>query len=264
MTLTGARSLLLDLDGCVWYGDELAPGAREFIAAARAAGLRIGFLTNISTGSSETLAAKLDRLGVPTPPEHVFMPISALHAHPYLATRPPTYVLGRPQVVSDVAAITHVTDDPEEAELVVLSRDPQLDYSRLADAAHVLNRGGRLLALNLDARVPVEGGRMLPGNGAIAAALTVATGVEAEVVGKPAPRFFTAAIEHFGMDPDTTAMVGDSLDSDILGGNAAGLPTVHVGGDKHSARTPPPVPTLSVPLLVDLAPIMGLDLEVPS
>lgn len=262
MSLDHVRSLLVDLDGCVWFGEELAPGARDFVASARGAGLRLGFLTNISTGSSSSLSGKLTRLGIPTPPEDVFMPINALPSHPYLADRPATYVLGRPQVVEDVAAHTRVTNDPELATLVVLSRDPELDYRRLSDATHVLHRGGRLLALNLDARVPVEGGRVLPGNGSIAAALTVASGVEADVVGKPSPRFFRAAMERFGMDPRETAMVGDSLDSDVLGGNEAGLPTVHVGGDTFSALTPPPVPTVSVPSLADLAPLLGIDLKV--
>lgn len=259
MSLSGVRSLLLDLDGCVWYGNELAPGAAAFVRDARAAGLRLGFLTNISSGAGAAVATKLTRLGIPAEPLDVFAPLDALAEHPLMRDHPPTYVLGTRQVAAAVARLTHETSDPNEATLVVLSRDAQLTYERLAEAVHVLHRGGKLLALNLDARVPVAAGRVVPGNGAIAAALTTASGVAAECVGKPAARFFVAAMERLGMEPATTIMVGDNLDSDIAGGNAAGLRTVHVGGDTFSAHPQPPTPTVSVMGLPDLALLLQLE-----
>ncbi len=257
--LRGVRSLLLDLDGCVWFGDVLAEGAAEFVAAARASGLNIGFLTNISSGTSAGVAAKLTRLGIPTPVDAVLMPLDALALHPLMAPRPTTYVLGRADVAEAVAAITRVTFDPDEAELLVISRDPDMGYRQLAEALHVLVRGGGFLALNLDARVPVEGGRIVPGNGAIAAALTAASGVEAQSVGKPAPFYFEVALERFGMEQGSTVMVGDNLDSDIKGGHDAGLRTVQVGGSPFSSLTPPPKADLSVRGLPELGRILGLE-----
>lgn len=244
--------VMLDLDGCVWFGAELAPRAAEVVAELRAAGLGVGFLTNISSGSPATVAQKLTGLGIPTHESQVLMPIEALAHHPLLAGEPLIYVLGRDEVRRAVAELGATTDDEERADLVLVSRDPALDYRSLAAAVHVLNRGGKLLALNLDTRVPVENGRVVPGNGAIAAALSAASGVAAESVGKPSRFFFDAALERFGLDRQATAMVGDTLDSDIAGGAAAGLLTVHVGGSSFSALDPVPVPDHSLSALADL------------
>ena len=245
-------AVMLDLDGCVWFGPELAPRAAEVVAELRGAGLGVGFLTNISSGTASTIADKLTSLGIPARSEDVLMPIDVLAGHPLLATDPLVYVLGRDEVARAVAEVARTTKDEDVADLVVVGRDPDLHYPDLAAAAHVLDRGGRLLALNLDTRVPIEGGRVVPGNGAIAAALTAATGVVAESVGKPSRYFFDVALERFGFDRRTTLMVGDTLDSDIAGGAAAGLVTVQVGGSRFSARDPLPVPDYSLGGLADL------------
>jgi len=246
------ESVMLDLDGCVWFGQELAPRAAEVITDLRAAGLGVGFLTNISSGSTSTVADKLNRLGIPARPADVLMPIEVLAIHPLLATHPLVFVLGRREVAQAVAQVATTTTDEDAAELVVVGRDPELRYRDLAAALHVLNRGGKLLALNLDTRVPVEGGRVVPGNGAIAAALTASSGVPAESVGKPSRFFFDAALERFGFERSTTLMVGDTLDSDIAGGAASGLITVQVGGGTFTASAPPPVPDFGLNALADL------------
>lgn len=256
--LTGVRALMFDLDGCVWFGAELAPGAAELMANLRARGIGVGFLTNTSTHDSEYLAGKLSRLGIPAQRTDVLSPIDVLGDHPLLLERPPTFVIGSAYVKSAVGEISEVTEDPEVARLVVLARDIELDYHRLSDALHVLNRGGALLALNLDARVPVEGGRFLPGNGAFAAALTTASGVEAHAAGKPAPFFFQAALDRFGFDAGSTVMVGDNLDSDIAGARSAGLRSVLVGGEHFSAATPAPVPDLELDGVADILTVLEL------
>ena len=244
--------VMLDLDGCVWFGSELAPRAAEVVAELRAAGLGVGFLTNISSGSTATVAAKLSGLGIPTTEADVLMPIAALAAHPLLASAPRVYVLARQEVAAAVSKFAAITDDEYEADLVVVGRDPELTYHDLAAAVQVLDRGAGLLALNLDTRVPVEDGRIMPGNGAIAAALTAASGVAAESVGKPSRFFFDTALARFGFRRDSTVMVGDTLDSDIAGGAAAGLLTVHVGGSLFSLLDPTPEPDHSLRELADL------------
>ena len=258
---TEITAVMLDLDGCVWFGSELAPRAELVVAQLRDAGLGVGFLTNISSGSPASVAAKLTGLGIPTTAQEVLMPIEALTKHPYLADDPLIYVLGREEVRSAVAQVAATTDDEELADLVLVSRDPALDYRALAAALHVLNRGGRLLALNLDTRVPVENGRVVPGNGAIAAALSAASGVTAASVGKPSAFFFDAALERFGFERGSTVMVGDTLDSDIAGGAAAGLATVQVGGSEFSAIDPPPRPDHSLNALADLPDLLFGDLD---
>ena len=258
LPMAGVRSVLLDLDGCVWFGERLAPGAAELIEDLRYDGLGVGFLTNISSGDASAIADKLARLGIPATRADVMMPIDALASHPSMRARPIAYVLARDDVIDAVRSLTEVSSDPDKADIVVLARDPDLTYAQLAEALHVLHKGGALLALNLDARVPVEGGRILPGNGAIAAALTAASGVEADLIGKPSARFFQAALERFGFDGATTLMVGDTLDSDIAGGVSAGLRTVLIGGSHFSSRRPMPVADFEVASLADLRPLLNL------
>lgn len=262
VSAVGVRSLLLDLDGCVWFGERLAPGAAELIEDLRDGGLGVGFLTNISSGDAAVIADKLTRLGIPATRADVMMPIDALASHPRMRSRPIAYVLGRDEVADAVRSLTDVSSDPDKADIVVLARDPDLTYAQLAEALHVLHRGGALLALNLDARVPVDGGRILPGNGAIAAALTAASGVDADLIGKPSARFFHAALERFGFDGATTLMVGDTLDSDIAGGVSAGLRTVLVGGSHFSGRQPMPVADFEVASLADLRALLALPQKV--
>lgn len=257
-SLAGKRSVLFDLDGCVWFGDELADGAAALVRDLRSSGRRVGFVTNISSGRSHHVAAKLTRLGIPTTPDEVLMPIEALAEHPLLHARPATLVIGRADLRDDVAAMTEVTSDPDRAELVLLGRDPELRYDDLVAALQPLLRGVRLLALNMDLRVPVADGRMVPGAGAIATALAAAAAIEPDVVGKPSRFFFDTALRRFGMDRDGTVMVGDTLDSDIAGGRAAGLVTVHVGGNFMSLRTPAPAPDLSLATLGSLRACLGI------
>lgn len=256
--LAGRRHVLFDLDGCIWFGDVLADGAAELVRDLRDGGRTVGFVTNISSGRSHDVAAKLTRLGIPTTPEQVLMPVEALAAHPRMAGRPVALVIGQEELRTAVAELTEVTHDPDRAELVLLSRDPNLHYDDLADALQPLLRGAPLLALNADLRVPVAGGRILPGAGVLAVALATAAGIEVEVVGKPSRFFLDTALRRFGIDRDQTVMVGDTLDSDIAGGIAAGLATVHVGGDHRSLRDPAPTPDLSLPDVRALRAVLGL------
>ncbi len=252
--LEGIRTVFLDLDGVVWFGDELAPGAAEAVDSMRSNGLRVCFVSNITSSPAEQIANKLDGLGVPATLADVQTPFSILHTHPYLLDRPPVLLIGNDAVRTALGESgLQLSEDPSEARVVLLSRDINTTYLDLALAADALHNGARLLALNLDARVPSEGGRLMPGTGAIAALLSYATGVEATAIGKPARFFFDAALKRFGADRATTVMAGDNLDSDISGGLSAGLLTVQVGGDGFSQSGQPPVPDWRVDNIAELA-----------
>lgn len=240
--LRDVRHYLFDLDGCIWYGGTLAPGAAALVTALRRAGFGVFFLTNVSGATAPALAARLSRLGIVTDPAAVMAPLCALPRHPLVRDRPPTLVIGTDAVraVLEGHGIRVVTD-PEDARLVVVGRDPKMAYDDLAAAVRALDLGARLLALNLDRRVPSRRGVVVPGVGAIVAALTAATGVQPEVVGKPSPFFFEEALRHFGITAAQTAMVGDSFDADIAGGARIGMRTVLVGrgiGEGETGVTP--------------------------
>ena len=256
--LADVDTVFLDLDGCVWFGDTLADGASELVRDLRASGRRVGFLTNTSNHSTAHVVAKLQRLGIEATVDDVTMPVDSLAEHPRMRSRPRVWFFGPADIRQAVAAVTQIAASPDEAELVVLGRNTSLTYGDLTDALHVLVRGGGLLAFNVDPRVPVEGGRMLPGTGAIAAALSYASGVQAEVVGKPAPVFFEAAMRRFGTTSERAVMIGDTLDSDIAGGASVGMRTVLVGEASPSSREPAPVPDYAVAGLREAGALIGL------
>lgn len=228
--LDGVRQFMFDLDGCIWYGGVPAPGAAALISALRAAGRGVFFLTNVSGATASALSVRLNEAGIETSPEAVMGPLSVLPEHPLLRGRPPALVLGTDALRTVLrGAHVPVVDDPEAARIVIVGRDPRMTYGDLAAAVRALDRGAALLAVNLDRRVPSANGIFVPGAGAIVAALTAASGTEPEVVGKPSAFFFTEAIRRFGIPASETAMVGDSLDSDVAGGVRIGLRTVLVG-----------------------------------
>lgn len=245
--LAAIDTVFLDLDGCVYFGDELADGAIEVVEDLRTSGRRVVFLTNTSYMRAESVAAKLRRLGIDAEADDVVLPLSVLGDHPALRDGPRVWYFGPDGVRDAVAEVAELAQRPEDADLVLLGRDTALRYDDLTDALGVLVRGGRLLALNVDPQVPIGGGRVVPGIGAIAAALTYASGVRAEVVGKPAATFFEAAMRRYGASPERSVMIGDTLDSDIAGGNGVGMWTVLVGDGSPSALVPPPVPDHHVP-----------------
>lgn len=250
----GVQTLFLDLDGCVWFGKELADGASETIARLRAAGKRVAFVTNVSNATRSRIAAKLSALGVPALPEDVHAPIELLPQHEYLAQgSAKVFPLCARSVRESLRELgIEVTDVPELADVVLVGRDTSMTYSDLAAAVQAIDAGARVVALNIDSRVPVDGGKVVPGSGAIVAALREATGADVALIGKPSPFFFETALRAFAAERESTVMVGDTLDSDILGGLQAGLRTVHVGGSRYSRLTPPPVADLEVPSIASL------------
>lgn len=247
------ENYFFDLDGCIWFGDQLAPHAAELVSELRLAGKKVSFVSNITSSTGALVASKLRLLGIPATEAEVMTPFTILADHPLLVGEKNVYLLGNEQMQHALAGLgLRLVSQPLEADIVVVSRDPQLTYSELAEATQALDNGADLLALNLDARVPVEDGLYLPGNGAIVAALTTATGAEVHAIGKPSSYFFERALQRFGADRQSTVMVGDNLDSDIAGGLAAGLTTIHVGGGTFTQFAEPPVPQYSVPDLAQL------------
>lgn len=240
--LRDVRSWLLDLDGCIWFGDELAPGAAELVEDLRDTGAAVGFLTNTSSTDAAGVAEKLRRLGISAAEEDVVTPMSVLLGHEAFRQRRPVLALTTGTIASLIAArgVEVVTEAPR-AEVVVVGKDTELTYARLAEATQALVDGAELVALNLDPSVPAEGGRTIPGVGAIAAALATASGTEPQLVGKPSRAFFEHALEHFGMDRAHTVMVGDRSDVDVRGARAVGLKTILVGAPAH------PLPDSDVP-----------------
>jgi HAD superfamily hydrolase (TIGR01450 family) len=214
---------LLDLDGCVWVGDAPTPRAPEAVAALRAAGKGVAFVTNNSWLPPEAFVRKLWGLGFQAGIEEVLTPGRAIEA--LLADRGPgaALVLGSPALAESVTAAGWRLVDPaypDKADVVVAGAHDSVDYPALAAATRAVLAGAELLAPDLDASFPVDGG-LWPGSGAIVAAIERATGARAASVGKPAPGLFTTALARLG--GGRALVIGDRVDADLAGAAAAGL-----------------------------------------
>jgi HAD superfamily hydrolase (TIGR01450 family) len=247
--LAGYDNVLLDLDGCVWVGESVTPGAPEAIAELRAAGKALAFLTNNSRRSPEDYVRKLWSLGLRAALEEVVTAGAAVQyvlAGRRLGQR--TYVIGSQAIFRHVTdagqRIVNRTPREAEAELVVVAGHDAFNYGELQAATRALLQGAEMIAADRDRMFPAEDG-MSPGTGAILAALEYATDRTAEVVGKPAPQIFRTALDRLG--PGRTLMVGDRLDSDLAGATAAGIDAAIVltgvtsRADAEAAEEPAPV-----------------------
>ncbi len=221
---------LIDLDGVIYRGNELLPGAKEFIAWLKANNKKFLFLTNNSFASETQVLEKLIGLGIVTDTSHLLSAGEA--AVQNIARRFPgalVYLVGE-QPLSDLLRQyqLQVADvDSHQADVVLVGLDRHFDYKKLTGAVLAVRAGAHFITINRDPLLPVEGG-FLPGCGTMAAAIEAGCGVTPEVVGKPEPLLLQEAMRMLGSNPDETAMIGDSLTVDIQGGKAAGTHTLLV------------------------------------
>ena len=229
-TLLAAHdALLVDLDGVVRLADEAIPGAPEALAQAAAEDVRIAFVTNNAAMTGADVAAGLCELGVTARAKDVFT--SSMAAAQLLAQRLPrgsrVLVVGGAGLREPVEehGLVPVAGASEQPAAVVQGWSPDLTWALLAEAAVAVRAGAAWVATNRDATLPSPRGP-LPGNGAMVQTVVMATGREPEVVGKPGPALFTTAAEALGAK--RPLVIGDRLDTDIAGANAAGLPSLLV------------------------------------
>ncbi len=217
--------VLLDLDGCVYVGEVVIPGAAEALGELRAAGKTVAFLTNDARRSPEDYVRKLWSLGVRASLEEVVTVGAVIQF--VIAGRDrgtSTYVIGSPAIFRHVTdagqRVVNGTDEATHAELVVVASHDELHFAELRDATQAVLAGAEMIAAGRDRTFPTEDG-IWPATGALVAALEYATERHARSVGKPAPDMFEAALDRLG--PGRALVVGDRLDSDLAGAAAAGL-----------------------------------------
>lgn len=224
------RGYICDLDGTVYLGERLIPGAQDKILSLRAAGCRVVFLSNKPLEPRENYAAKLTRLGIPTPPGDVINSTRAL-AH-YLRQHHPQarlFVIGEEALLDELRREGfHLTTTIEEIEIVVAAFDRTLDYRKLNTAHQALVRGARFFATNSDKTCPVEGGA-IPDCAGVIAFLEATSERRVEMVaGKPSPLILRAALDRLGLSREECLMVGDRLGTDMVMGLQQGMDTALV------------------------------------
>jgi HAD superfamily hydrolase (TIGR01450 family) len=222
---------LIDLDGVVWVGRELVPGAAEALGALTDAGKGVVFVTNNPGKAASAYAARLREAGIGVDDDGV---VTAGEATARLAVEragrgATAFVIGAAAFKDAVATAGLELLDGEparEARIAVVSGHRGFDYDELLTATLALQRGAQLVATSRDPTMPMPGGAW-PGTGAVLAAVEAASGAVAEIGGKPEPHLFEVARERLG-EADRVAMVGDRVSSDIEGGRRAGLGTILV------------------------------------
>ena len=214
-------AFLLDLDGVLYRGDSPIPEAPETVEALRSLGKRLAFVTNNSSRTPEAVVAHLASVGVDAQPTEV--ETSSLTTAATLSDRS----VRRAAVIGEEGLRTalssagiQIVAAGEEPDAVVLGWDRHVTYDDLRDASLAVQRGARLYASNDDVSYPAPDGYTWPGAGAILAALETATGVQAEVFGKPNAPILRAALERAG--GGRPLVVGDRLETDIDGAATAG------------------------------------------
>jgi 4-nitrophenyl phosphatase len=214
------RAYLFDLDGTVYLGDELLPGARRLVEALRERDLPVRFLSNNPTKDPEQYAAKLDRLGLPTPVSEIVNTVVTMTR--WLLDNAPdavVYPISEPPLIRALErAGIRMSSHPAEIDIVVTSYDRTFTYQKLQVAFDAIwyHRRARLVATNPDRYCPFPGGRGEPDCAAITAAVEACTGTRCEATtGKPDPAMLQAALAGLDVPLDDCVMVGDRLSTDI-------------------------------------------------
>jgi glycerol 3-phosphatase-2 len=222
-------ALLFDLDGTIYRGEEVIPGASNAVDAAHANGTKVRFVTNNASRGPDEVASHLTRIGIRATPEEVSTSAQAAAAVLAEKLQPGTTVLviGTEALVHEVELrnlrTTRVHGDEVQAVVHGLNKDTS--WRDLAEACLSIRAGALWVACNVDPTLPTERGA-LPGNGALVAALKVATSSEPIVAGKPAIPLMDEAQR--SADARNPLVIGDRLDTDIAGAVAAGLDSLLV------------------------------------
>jgi NagD protein len=226
-TIRGKAGFIIDMDGVVYHGDRLLPGAREFVGWLRTEKKKFLFLTNSSSRTPRELQHKMKRLGVDVGEEHFYT--SALATAAFLSSQQPG---GSAFVIGDAGLVNALYDagftmNEVSPDYVVVGETVSYNYERICRAVDLVLKGAKLVGANPDVTGPVEDG-VIPATGALMAPIELATGSKAYYVGKPNPLIMRHALKKLDCRREEAAIIGDRMDTDIIAGIEAGIETVLV------------------------------------
>ncbi len=230
--LASKKAIMLDLDGCIYKGDELIEGAADAICRLRDSGKKVLFLTNNSTRTPKQYSQKLHGMGIEASEGEIFTSSTATAR--YIAEHGGKRCMFIGEVGLRAAlegegleAHEASAEDPSGCDYIVSGLDTKVTYAKLAAACFAIQGGAKFIATNPDPNLPVPGG-FLPGAGAILSALEAATGRKAIVIGKPSTAIMRMALERLGVTRSEAVMVGDTMKMDILAAKRSGIFSVLV------------------------------------
>jgi 4-nitrophenyl phosphatase len=234
MRIENIKTLLIDGDGVLWRSDQAMPGFERFFNTLDQQNIEWALLTNNNTRTAAAYVEKLKDFGIAAEQGRVFT--SSTVTAEYLLNRygkgAPVHVVGMSGLIDTVmqAGLSVTTGEEKptgEVVAVAAGMDREINYEKITIAMQLILDGAEFVATNMDASFPTSDG-FWPGTGAIIGALIGATGQEPVVIGKPEPAIYKAAMSHFDANPGATAMLGDRLETDILGAQRAGIGTIMV------------------------------------
>jgi NagD protein len=218
---------LTDMDGVLVHEEDPIPGAAEFIEALQVSGLKYLLITNNSIYTRRDLRARLLGSGIDVPEDRIFT--SALATADFLDDQRPggsAYVVGESGLITAMHEIGYVMTD-RKPDYVVLGETRTYSFEAITKAIRLIENGARFIATNPDVSGPSHRGT-LPATGSVAALISTATGQKPYFVGKPNPLMMRSALNRIEAHSETTVMVGDRMDTDIISGLEAGLRTILV------------------------------------
>lgn len=218
---------LTDMDGVLVHEGHALPGAGDVIKQWQDAGQRFLVLTNNSIYTPRDLSARLRATGLNIPEESIWT--SALATADFLRSQKPkgsAFVIGEAGLTTALHEVGYIQTDVDP-DYVVLGESRTFSFESLTKAIRLINNGARFIATNPDATGPSAEG-VLPATGSVAALITKATGRDPYIVGKPNPMMFRSAMNKINAHSESTGMIGDRMDTDVVAGIEAGLHTVLV------------------------------------
>jgi NagD protein len=252
-------SWLMDMDGVLVREEHAVPGADRFLARLRERGLPFLVLTNNSIYTRRDLAARLASGGLDVPEEAIWT--SALATARFLEGQRPggtAFVIGESGLTTALHAAGYTLSE-RSPDYVVLGETRTYSFERIAQAIRLIDAGARFIATNPDPTGPTPDGP-LPATGSVAALISRATGVAPYFVGKPNPLMMRSALNAIDAHSETTAMVGDRMDTDVVAGLEAGMHTVLVltgSTTREQAERFPYRPSRIVDSVADLVDELG-------
>ena len=218
---------IIDMDGVIYLGNTLIPGAKDFVARLVDGGHRFLFLTNSSNLTPLELQRKLSTMGIEVSPHYFFTSAMATadfldHQHPHGRV----YVIGGDGLREALTAVGYtITDD--QPDYVVVGTTRTYDYEQMEKAVGLVRAGARLIGTNPDVTGPSDHG-IIPACGALVAPIQLITGAHPYFVGKPNPLMMRTALRRIHAHSADTFMVGDRMDTDVVAGTEAGMRTILV------------------------------------
>lgn len=225
--LRAKKGFIIDMDGVIYHGNRLLPGAKEFVEWLYQEKKEFLFLTNSSRYTPKELQKKLEWMGLDVDQSHFYT--SALATAAFISTQTPeatAYAVGE-HGLQNALYDAGITVNEIHPDCVIIGEADNYCYDHIVKATRFVNEGARLIGTNYDLTGPVEGG-IVPACRALMAPIELATGKQAYYVGKPNALMMRTGLRILGVHSEDAAIIGDRMDTDIVAGIESGLDTVLV------------------------------------